>query len=79
PGERLVLATVRELLGRPETVLGDNFTDIGGTSVVAARLLAVVERESGVRPRAHELLRSTDLGAFAALLDQRWTPRPAGA
>ncbi|MEV6549639.1 non-ribosomal peptide synthetase [Streptomyces sp. NPDC051597] len=79
PGERLVLATVRELLGRPETVLGDHFTDIGGTSVVAARLLAVVERESGVRPRAHELLRSTDLGAFAALLDQRWTPRPAGA
>ncbi|GAA0588564.1 non-ribosomal peptide synthetase [Streptomyces crystallinus] len=79
PGERLVLATVRDLLGRPETVLGDNFTDIGGTSVVAARLLAAVERESGIRPRAHELLRSTDLGAFAALLDQRWTPRPAGA
>ncbi|OAR27002.1 hypothetical protein A8W25_01590 [Streptomyces sp. ERV7] len=79
PGERLVLAAVRDLLGRPETVLGENFTDIGGTSVVAARLLAHVERESGIRPRAHELLRSTDLGAFAALLDQRWTPRPAGA
>ncbi|MFD9794594.1 non-ribosomal peptide synthetase [Streptomyces sp. NPDC059070] len=79
PGERLVLTAVRELLGRPATVLADNFTDIGGTSVVAARLLAVVERESGIRPRAHELLRSTDLGAFAALLDQRWTPRPAGA
>ncbi|GGP54386.1 non-ribosomal peptide synthetase [Streptomyces melanogenes] len=79
PGERLVLATVRELLGRPATVLGDNFTDIGGTSVVAARLLAVVERETGIRPRAHELLRSTDLRAFAAVLDQRQTPRPAGA
>lgn len=79
PGERLVLTTVRELLGRPETVLGENFTDIGGTSVVAARLLAVVERETGIRPRAHELLRSTDLYAFAALLDQRRTPRPAGA
>ncbi|MFD9561815.1 non-ribosomal peptide synthetase [Streptomyces sp. NPDC059994] len=79
PGEQLVLATVRELLGRPATVLGDNFTDIGGTSVVAARLLAVIERETGIRPRAHELLRSTDLRAFAALLDQRRTPRPAGA
>ncbi|MFI1103936.1 non-ribosomal peptide synthetase [Streptomyces melanogenes] len=79
PGERLVLTTVRELLGRPATVLGDNFTDIGGTSVVAARLLAVVERETGVRPRAHQLLRSTDLRAFAAVLDQRQTPRPAGA
>lgn len=79
PGERLVLTTVRELLGRPATVLGDNFTDIGGTSVVAARLLAAVERETGIRPRAHQLLRSTDLRAFAAVLDQRQTPRPAGA
>ncbi|NMO34322.1 non-ribosomal peptide synthetase [Streptomyces sp. GMY01] len=83
PGERLVLTAVRDLLGRPATTLGDNFTDVGGTSVVAARLLAAVERETGVRPRAHELLRSTDLRAFAAridtLLDQRRTPRPAGA
>ncbi|MEU4345915.1 non-ribosomal peptide synthetase [Streptomyces sp. NPDC023838] len=79
PTEQLVLATVRDLLDRPETTLGDNFTDIGGTSVVAARLLAVVERETGRRPRAHELLRSTDLRAFAALLDQRRTPQSAGA
>ncbi|MFI1767763.1 non-ribosomal peptide synthetase [Streptomyces sp. NPDC020800] len=79
PTERLVLTTVRDLLGRPGTTLGDNFTDAGGTSVVAARLLVAVERETGVRPRAHELLRSTDLRAFAALLDQRRTPRPAGA
>ncbi|MER6449212.1 non-ribosomal peptide synthetase [Streptomyces venezuelae] len=77
--ERLVLATVRDLLGRPGIGPGDNFTDAGGTSVVAARLLATVEREAGVRMRAPELLRSTDLRAFAALLDQRRTPRPEGA
>ncbi|MFB7153267.1 non-ribosomal peptide synthetase, partial [Streptomyces virginiae] len=77
--ERLVLATVRDLLGRPGTGLGDNFTDAGGTSIIAARLLATVERETGVRLRAPELLRSTDLRAFAALLDQRRTPQPAGA
>ncbi|MEU6705992.1 non-ribosomal peptide synthetase [Streptomyces wuyuanensis] len=79
PSERLVLATVRDLLGRPGTTLGDNFTDAGGTSVVAARLLAAVERETGVRLRAPELLRSPDLRAFAALLDERRAPRPAGA
>ncbi|MER7824992.1 non-ribosomal peptide synthetase [Streptomyces sp. NPDC096097] len=78
-GERLVLTTVRDLLGRPDTGLGDHFTDAGGTSVVAARLLATVERETGVRLRAPELLRSTDLRAFAALLDQRLTARPEGA
>ncbi|MEU6478085.1 amino acid adenylation domain-containing protein [Streptomyces sp. NPDC047017] len=77
--ERFVLTTVRDLLGRPGITLGDHFTDAGGTSVAAARLLAAVERETGVRPRAHELLRSTDLRAFAALLDQRRTPRPEGA
>ncbi|QKW25674.1 non-ribosomal peptide synthetase [Streptomyces seoulensis] len=83
PTQRLVLTAARDLLGRPATALGDNFTDAGGTSVVAARLLAAVERETGVRPRAHHLLRSTDLRAFAALLDtlleQRRTPRPEGA
>ncbi|CAM5673198.1 hypothetical protein SAVIM338S_07090 [Streptomyces avidinii] len=77
--ERFVLTTVRDLLGRPGTGLDDNFTDAGGTSVVAARLLAAVERETGVRPRAHELLRSADLRAFAAVLHQRRTPRPEGA
>ncbi|MGN5377369.1 phosphopantetheine-binding protein [Streptomyces lasalocidi] len=79
PTEQLVLTAVRDLLGRPGTGLDDNFTDVGGTSVVAARLLVVVERATGVRPRARDLLRSTDLRAFAALLDQRRTPYPAGA
>ncbi|MFF4323179.1 non-ribosomal peptide synthetase [Streptomyces sp. NPDC001568] len=78
-GERLVLTTVRDLLGRPDTGLGDNFSAAGGTSIVAARLLQTVERETGVRVRAPELLRSTDLRAFAALIDQRRTPRPEGA
>ncbi|MFI0977347.1 non-ribosomal peptide synthetase [Streptomyces sp. NPDC021093] len=69
--ERLVLGTVRELLGRPGTVLEDNFTDIGGTSLVAARLLAAVEQETGVRLRAPELLRQSDLRAVVAVLDKR--------
>ncbi|THA86285.1 non-ribosomal peptide synthetase [Streptomyces sp. A0592] len=77
--ELLVLTTVRDLLGRPGTGLGDNFTDAGGTSIIAARLLATLERETGVRLRAPELLRSTDLRAFAALIDHRRTPRPEGA
>ncbi|MFG2341263.1 non-ribosomal peptide synthetase [Streptomyces yangpuensis] len=77
--ERLVLTTVRDLLGRPGTGLADNFTDAGGTSIIAARLLATVEAETGVRLRAPELLRSPDLRTFAALVEQRRTPRPEGA
>ncbi|WP_328727298.1 non-ribosomal peptide synthetase [Streptomyces sp. NBC_00259] len=79
PTELLVLTAVRDLLGRPTTALTDNFTDAGGTSVVAARLLVAIERESGVRLRAPELLRAPDLRALAALVEQRRTPRPAGA
>ncbi|MFF0742775.1 non-ribosomal peptide synthetase [Streptomyces sp. NPDC004111] len=71
--ERLVLRTVRRLLTGADITLDDNFTDVGGTSVVAGRLLAAVERETGVRLRAPEVLRQPDLRAVAAVLDARWT------
>ncbi|MFF3286083.1 amino acid adenylation domain-containing protein [Streptomyces sp. NPDC003023] len=78
--ERLVLATVRDLLDRPEAAPADNFTDLGGTSLDAARLLAALERETGLRLRAVELLRQPDLRAVAALLDtRRSASRTAGA
>ena len=69
--EQLILRTVRKLLARTDIALDDNFTDVGGTSVVAARLLATVEREAGVRLRAPELLRQPDLRSVAAVLDAR--------
>ncbi|MEV6720103.1 non-ribosomal peptide synthetase [Streptomyces xanthochromogenes] len=71
--ELLVLASVRDLLGRPETTLDDNFSDAGGTSILAARLLEVLERKAQVRLRAPELLRQPDLRAIAAVLDKRRT------
>ena len=49
----------------------DNFTEAGGTSLVASRLLTVIEQETGVRLRAPELLRQPDLRAVAAVLDKR--------
>ncbi|GGQ70144.1 non-ribosomal peptide synthetase [Streptomyces pilosus] len=70
-GERVVLDAVRDLLSRPATVLTDDFATIGGTSIVAARLLAVIEQRTGVRLRAPEFLRQPDLGAVAALVDRR--------
>ncbi|MER7486134.1 non-ribosomal peptide synthetase [Streptomyces sp. NPDC126497] len=71
PGERIVLDAVRDLLARPATVLTDDFRMIGGTSIVAARLLTVIEQRSGVRLRAPEFLRQPDLRAVAALVDRR--------
>ncbi|MEU1280244.1 non-ribosomal peptide synthetase [Streptomyces sp. NPDC005805] len=72
-GERLVLTAVRGELGLPDAGLDDDFTSAGGTSLAAARLLAVIRREAGVRLRAPELLRQPDLRAVAALVDARRT------
>lgn len=71
--ERLILRAVRDVLDRPETVLDENFQDAGGTSLIAARLLTAIEKESGVRLRAPELLRQPDLRALAVVLDKRRT------
>ncbi|MCT9088782.1 non-ribosomal peptide synthetase [Streptomyces sp. ASQP_92] len=69
--ELLVLTAVRDLLGRPETTLEENFTDAGGTSILAARLLEALEKATQVRLRAPELLRQPDLRAIAAVLGRR--------
>nr|APD71730.1 non-ribosomal peptide synthetase 19 [Streptomyces sp.] len=69
--ERLVLRLVRDLLDAPGLGLGAGFTESGGTSLVASRLLASLEEETGVRLRAPELLRQPDLRAVAAVLDKR--------
>lgn len=79
PGERLVLSAARDLLGRPGISLADDFTGAGGTSVLAARLLTVIEKGSGIRLRAPELLRQPDLRAVARLVDERAARQPAGA
>ncbi|MEV5939966.1 non-ribosomal peptide synthetase [Streptomyces sp. NPDC051994] len=77
--ERLVLATVRDLLGRPGTTLDENFTDAGGTSLIAARLLEALEKATQVRLRAPELLRQPDLRAIATVLGKRRAAtRPEG-
>ncbi|MFF2351494.1 non-ribosomal peptide synthetase [Kitasatospora sp. NPDC058115] len=71
PTERTVLRICRDLLGHTALTLDDNFLDAGGTSVTAARLLAALEEECGVRLRAPQLLRQPDLRAVALLLDER--------
>lgn len=74
--ERLVLRVVRDLLDRPDAALEDDFTAVGGTSIIAARLLAAIERETGTRLRAPEVLRQPDLRAVAAVLDKRRAAAP---
>ncbi|MFI5531919.1 non-ribosomal peptide synthetase [Kitasatospora sp. NPDC051853] len=74
--ERFVVRTCRELLGRDGLGPQDDFKDAGGTSIAAARLLAALEQEYGVRLRAAQLLRCPDLRGVAKLVDER---RPVAA
>ncbi|GAA0453016.1 amino acid adenylation domain-containing protein [Streptomyces sp. NPDC046215] len=71
PTEELVLRLCRALLDNPGLGPADNFADSGGTSLAAARLLAALEEECGVRLRAPELLRQPDLRRLAALVESR--------
>ncbi|WP_331730359.1 non-ribosomal peptide synthetase (plasmid) [Kitasatospora sp. NBC_00070] len=71
PAEQLVVRVCRELLGRADLGPQDNFRDAGGTSLAAARLLAAIEDEYGIRLRAPQLLRSPDLRGVAQLIDDR--------
>ena len=67
----LVLAVCRALLETPSLTPDDNFMECGGTSLLAARLLAALEERAGVRLRAPEVLRQPDLRALAALVDKK--------
>ncbi|MFG3256879.1 amino acid adenylation domain-containing protein [Streptomyces sp. NPDC048172] len=67
----LVLTVCRELLEAPALTPDDNFMESGGTSLLAARLLAVLEERCGVRLRAPEVLRQPDLRALAALVEKK--------
>ncbi|MFV8131496.1 amino acid adenylation domain-containing protein [Streptomyces syringium] len=74
--EELVLRLCRALLDRPDIGPEDNFIGSGGDSLAAARLLAALEEECGVRLRAPEVLRQPDLRHLAALLDSKRTDAP---
>lgn len=78
PTEQLVVEICRDVLGLAGIGLGDNFSDNGGTSLLAARLLAAVEERCGIRLRAPEVLRQPDLRGLAKLVDSRRTTVKAG-
>ncbi|MEU6231630.1 acyl carrier protein [Kitasatospora sp. NPDC047058] len=66
-----MLRLCRGLLGRDDLGPDDDFMAAGGSSITAARLLAALEEECGVRLRAPQLLRQPDLRAVGRLVEQR--------
>ncbi|MCK7622569.1 non-ribosomal peptide synthase/polyketide synthase [Streptomyces sp. RS10V-4] len=74
PAERTLAAIWSEVLGVPEPGTDDDFFDLGGDSVLAARVLARIRAALGVRLTLREVFGARTLAALAALLGE---PAPA--
>jgi len=74
--ESLVRATWQDVLGVSHVSPNDNFYDLGGNSLMAASVVARLEKTTKVRVDPLELRYQT-LGQLAATLDER-THAPAG-
>ncbi|MCA2179125.1 SDR family oxidoreductase [Nonomuraea glycinis] len=74
-------ATERDLAGLWSEVLGvepvgtrDNFFDLGGNSLVALQMLALVKKRFGVAVPTVSLFEAPTVGTLATTLDERRTP-----
>lgn len=65
PGELLVARLWEDALGVPVTGRQDDFFELGGQSLVATRILARLEAESGIRLTHADLFEARTVAAFA--------------
>jgi amino acid adenylation domain-containing protein/non-ribosomal peptide synthase protein (TIGR01720 family) len=73
PTERALAAAWRDVLGRADISVDDNFFDLGGDSILGIRVLAMA-RQAGFALTARQLLTHQTLAALAAAAE----PVPAG-
>ncbi|MFI6708686.1 SDR family NAD(P)-dependent oxidoreductase [Nonomuraea sp. NPDC050478] len=79
-------AVERDLAGLWSEVLGvepvgtrDNFFDLGGNSLVALQMLALVKKRFGVAVPTVSLFEAPTVATLAAILDERGANKPAAA
>jgi thioesterase domain-containing protein len=73
---KLLLGIWKEVLGLPEIGTHDNFFDVGGHSLLAARLIAEIERATGRRIAVSAVFRAPTIEAFARLLQEGSVAEP---
>jgi len=67
--QKLLLGIWKDVLGIPEIGTHDNFFDVGGHSLLAARLIAQIERATGRKIPVSAVFRAPTIDAFAHLLE----------
>jgi thioesterase domain-containing protein/acyl carrier protein len=73
---KLLLAIWKEVLGIPKIGPHDNFFDVGGHSLLAARLIAEIERATGRTIPVSAVFRAPTIEAFAHLLKDDSIAKP---
>ncbi|WP_231619188.1 type I polyketide synthase [Nonomuraea sp. SBT364] len=75
PGERDLAALWSEVLGVEPVGTRDNFFDLGGNSLVALQMLALVKKRHGIAVPTVTLFEAPTVATLAAILDERREPR----
>jgi amino acid adenylation domain-containing protein len=70
PVESLIMGVWRDLLRIPHVAIEDNFFDLGGTSLLAVRMMAELERIFGKRLPVALILRSPSPAGLAASIEE---------
>ncbi|WP_399920124.1 amino acid adenylation domain-containing protein [Streptomyces kanamyceticus] len=76
PTEQDIAGVFRDLLGVDEADPTDNLFDLGGDSIVAARLAAWLRDTYAVPLETKEIFTNATVAALAALVDERTTTAP---
>ncbi|HWZ94477.1 MAG TPA: SDR family NAD(P)-dependent oxidoreductase [Opitutaceae bacterium] len=74
--ERQLAKIWQELLKRPQVGVRDNFFEIGGRSLLAARLFARIDKEMGCKLPLSTLFKAPTIETLAALLGESGKPAP---
>ncbi len=74
--QALLLDIWKEVLGRPKISIHDNFFDIGGHSLLAARLIAQIQDATGRKIPVSAVFRAPTVESFARLLKDSAIAKP---
>jgi acyl carrier protein len=66
-----VVGLIRKVLGTGEVEIGDNFFDVGGNSLAAIDLIALIQQSTGVALPLYDVIRNPTAEGIALLVAAR--------
>ncbi|MEW5351030.1 MULTISPECIES: phosphopantetheine-binding protein [unclassified Streptomyces] len=70
PMDELVVGKVRELVGKPDIGIGDDFLAVGGNSIIAVRLGQALRQELGISRITGVILKNPLLSDLSDVLSE---------